>query len=59
MKKIVLILALNGCASITPENRAKGYALEAADFRFKCKAYRFDRSAGLVGDVPTMTEACK
>lgn len=59
MKTLVILFALSGCAHVTPENRAKAYALYAEDFRIKCKAYRFDRGAVLVEDVSAMTELCQ
>ncbi len=58
MKTILLLLTLSGCASVTPENRFKVYSAKAVDFQVTCKAYRFDRSAGLVTDVPALSKLC-
>lgn len=59
---LALVLAcLFGCAalsSVTPADRAQAYAAEARGVATLCKAYRFDRSVGLVADVPAMTELC-
>lgn len=54
-------VVLSGCAllSVTPADRAQGYAAEARAVSALCKAYRFDRSVGLVADVPAMSEVCK
>jgi hypothetical protein len=54
-------LALAGCAafaSVTPADRAKAYSVEAATARAECKAYEFDRAAGLVTEVPAMARLC-
>lgn len=54
--------SLIGCASlraVTPADRAKAYAAEAAAAQTACKAYRFDRSVGLVADVPAMSALCE
>lgn len=59
MKKLILCILLCSCASVTKEDRAIMYASFAKDHKFKCSAYQFDLSAGLVDDVPTMTEVCK
>lgn len=61
---VVLAWLVAGCAalasaSVTPADRAAGYAAEAKAVAGLCKAYRFDRAAGLVPDVPAMTELCK
>jgi hypothetical protein len=51
-----------GCAALqgaTPADRAAGYAAEAKTVGALCKAYHFDRSVGLVPDVPAMAEICK
>ncbi len=45
--------------SVTPADRAKAYESEASAVVLACKAYRFDRAAGLVADVPAMAELCK
>ncbi len=56
------LLLGSGCAalgSVTPADRATAYESEARGVATLCKAYRFDRSVGLVPDVPAMTELCK
>jgi hypothetical protein len=59
---LAVVIVLAGCAafqSITPAHRAQGYELDAKAARLACKAYRFDRAAGLVPDVPAMSELCE
>lgn len=60
---VLLLVALCACAcaalqSVTPETRAAAYAREAQGVTAMCKAYRFDRSVGLVGEVPEMARVC-
>jgi len=50
-----------GCAapaSVTPADRAHAYAAEARAVAVACKAYRFDRAAELVPEVPAMARLC-
>jgi hypothetical protein len=57
----LVAFAMVGCAalrSVTPADRAAGYGAEARAVGTLCKAYRFDRAAGLVTDVPAMTAIC-
>jgi hypothetical protein len=56
---LALSLGCSALASVTPSHRAQGYAAEAKAVATLCKAYRFDRAAGLVPDVPAMTELCE
>jgi hypothetical protein len=62
MAAFVLGSALSlSCAAlqrVTPADRAKAYEAEAQATALECKAYRFDRAAGLVADVPSMTKLC-
>jgi hypothetical protein len=55
-----------GCAAltsaankVTPADRAKAYEAEANTAKLECKAYKFDRAAGLVPEVPAMSELCE
>lgn len=59
MKTLALSLLLIGCASVTPDDRAKVYLIRAHEWTLQCKAYQFDRSVGLVEEVPDMAKACK
>lgn len=59
MKKLVFILLLSGCATVTQSDRAAMYKGFAADHKFKCKAYRFDLSTGLTLQVPEMEAICQ
>lgn len=58
MKKLIFVLFFSGCASVTPQDRAKMYQIFAKDHKFKCSAYHFDLSANLTPEVPEMTEVC-
>ena len=53
------LLVLAGCVTVTPADRAAGYAAEAKGVDALCKAYRFDRAMGLTPDVPRMSELCE
>ncbi len=44
--------------SVTPADRASAYAREAQAAQVACKAYQFDRAAGLVTEVPEMARVC-
>jgi hypothetical protein len=52
------VIACAALSSVTPDDRARAYKAHAAGIGALCKAYRFDRATGLVGEVPSMTEAC-
>jgi hypothetical protein len=54
-----LLAACGVFRAVTPADRAAGYAAEAKAISAACKAYRFDRAAGLVPEVPAMAELCK
>lgn len=58
MKKLFLILCLSGCASVTPQDRAKAYEFIAKDAEVKCQIYHFDLSSNLTLEVPAMTKLC-
>ena len=58
---IPLALALTGCSafrSVTPADRAEAYAAQAKTAELACKAYVFDRAAGLTPEVPAMAKLC-
>ncbi len=50
---------LESAKSVTPADRAAAYERAAQSVSASCKAYRFDRAAGLVGDVPEMARVCE
>lgn len=54
-----LPIGCSALARVTPADRAQGYASEAKAVGALCKAYRFDRAAVLVEEVPAMVELCK
>lgn len=58
---LLAVVTQSGCSafrSVTPADRADAYAAQARATELTCKAYRFDRASGLVGDVPTMAKLC-
>lgn len=59
MKKLLILLILSSCASVTPSNRAAMYQTFAKDHNFKCQAYYFDLSTGLTLKVPEMEKVCQ
>ncbi len=52
------VIACAALQNITPDERASVYRARAKTLELECKAYRFDRAAGLVGDVPARARVC-
>ncbi len=50
---------LDRVRSVTPADRASAYEAQAGAVQAACKAYAFDRAAGLVPEVPAMVELCE
>lgn len=62
MRAALCAFLFAGCAAfsnVTPAERAEGYGRIAEATRAECKAYNFDRTMGLVVEVPRMAELCK
>lgn len=56
------LAGLGGCSAfseVTPERRAAAYAHEARAMGTVCAAYRFDRRANLVPEVPEAEDVCQ
>ena len=59
---LLMLLTGPGCgalSSVTPADRAAGYAAHAKGHTYACKAYAFDLQQGLVEDVPEMARVCE
>lgn len=56
-----LTLSLTSCSifQVTPAERAMAYTDEATVAGAECAAYKFDRAAGLVPEVPAMSKLCE